>query len=83
LTYDKNKHMHTATDPGRNRPAEKGKDHDPDLRDDSAIQPGVSTISTSDSDKQDESKTQTGKDSFRTAADDPYADRDFEEGGEA
>jgi hypothetical protein len=31
----------------RNRPADKGRDNDPNVRDDSATQPGVSTMSDS------------------------------------
>lgn len=70
--------MHT-TDPGRNRPTEKGKDNDPNVRDDSALQPGVSTISSSDTDDNDNNLTRTGADSFRTEDNDPYADPAFDE----
>jgi hypothetical protein len=37
-------------DPGRNRPSDVGKNNDPNLRDESAHQPGVSTMSSSDTD---------------------------------
>ena len=40
-----------ATDPRRNMPTEKGRNNDPNLRDESAIQPGINTISNSDYDK--------------------------------
>ena len=33
-------------DPKRNKSAEEGNNDDPQLRDDSAIRPGVSTVST-------------------------------------
>jgi hypothetical protein len=67
----------------RNRPAGDGKDHDPDLRDRSAIQPGTSTISKSSTDKDNEALTKTGADDFREEKDDDRADPSFDEiGGE-
>jgi hypothetical protein len=70
-------------EPLRNVPTEEGKRNDPDLRDDSAIQPGVSTISNSDYDQENEKLTKTGADDFRTQKDnDPGADKAFDEVGE-
>lgn len=52
-------------DPVRNKPTEAGRNNDPDLRDETAIQPGVSTVSVSDYDKENERLTETAKDDFR------------------
>jgi hypothetical protein len=54
-----------TTDPRRNKPTEQGRDNDPALRDGSAIQPGASTISNSDYDRDNENLTETAKDDFR------------------
>ncbi|HZF65292.1 MAG TPA: hypothetical protein VEZ55_12430 [Chitinophagaceae bacterium] len=37
-------------DPQRNRPADDGRNNDPNLRDESAAQPGVNTMSGSNTD---------------------------------
>ncbi len=50
---------------GRNSAAEEGKNHDPALRDDSAIQPGVNTVSGSKGDGANEKLSKTSSDSFR------------------
>lgn len=71
--------MKKEQDPGRTRPTEKGSHNDPNLHDDSALQPGVSTISSSDTDDKNDAITRTGADSFRTSDDDPYADPSFDE----
>lgn len=42
--------MNPETDPKRNKPSSEGRDNDPNARDESAIQPGVSTISKSSTD---------------------------------
>jgi hypothetical protein len=64
----------------RNEPAVRGKDNDPDLRDDAAIQPGVSTVSSGDHDRENEELTKTAADDFRTNDDrDPDADPVFDE----
>ncbi|HUQ97153.1 MAG TPA: hypothetical protein VM010_05780 [Chitinophagaceae bacterium] len=34
----------------RNRPSEEGRDNDPNIRDESALQPGISTVSPSNTD---------------------------------
>ena len=57
----------------RNRPSEEGRDNDNQLRDDSGLQPGINTISSSDSDEANNSLTRTAADDFRT--------ENFEEGG--
>jgi hypothetical protein len=70
------------TNPHRNEPTEKGRKNDPNLRDESAIQPGVSTISNSDYDDDNEELTRTAADDFREENDfDPNADRSFDETG--
>jgi hypothetical protein len=52
-------------DPRRNVPTEKGRDNDPNLRDETAIQPGISTVSNSDYDDDNEELTETAADDFR------------------
>jgi hypothetical protein len=70
-----------TNDPRRNTPAEKGRNNDPDLRNDSAVQPGISTVSNSNYDGDNEGLTQTAKDDFMTGDEqgDQNADRSFEE----
>jgi hypothetical protein len=64
----------------RNRPAEEGRRNDPDLRDDSAIQPGVQTISGSETDDRNAHVTRTASDNFRPEDEsDKFADPDFDE----
>jgi len=63
----------------RNRPAEDGRKHDPDLRDESAAQPGASTMSSSPTDDANQHLTQTAGDSFRGDEPDTKADRKFDE----
>ena len=41
----------------RNRPTEEGRRNDPDIRDDSAIQPGVQTVSDSSYDDNNQNVT--------------------------
>ncbi|MFL5809169.1 MAG: hypothetical protein ACJ749_06575 [Flavisolibacter sp.] len=67
--------MQVDKDPKRNKPADEGKDNDPDLRDRSGIQPGVSTISKSDNDADNENLTETGKGNEK----DSRADRTMDE----
>jgi hypothetical protein len=67
----------------RNRPVEKGRDNDPNIRDYSAQQPGVNTMSDSGTDEefnQRLTKTSSGK----ATGDDFGADADpaFDEIGE-
>jgi hypothetical protein len=63
------------SDPKRNKPADEGRNNDPELRDRSNIKPGVSTISSSDSDEENENLTETGKGKDN----DPRADRTLDE----
>ena len=69
-----------TTDPRRNQPTEEGRNNDPKLRDESAIQSGVNTVSNSDYDDDNEELTKTAADDFRKEKDfDPRADRSFDE----
>jgi hypothetical protein len=70
--------MKESTDPKRNRPAEDGRNNDPDLRDDSGIEPGASTISSSGSDPADEAPSRTGGADPRSS-DDAKEDRTFDD----
>lgn len=63
----------------RNRPSEVGRDNDPHLRDDSALQPGISTVSSSDTDEADESLTETASDDFTEEEFGEGADEAFDE----
>lgn len=72
--------MNDNTNPKRNRPADKGKQNDPDIRDESAVQPGASTLSTSKNDAANQSLTRTASDSFREDEEgDDKADKRFDE----
>jgi hypothetical protein len=62
----------------RNRPAEDGRKHDPDLRDESAAQPGASTMSSSPTDDANQHLTRTAGDSFRGNQPDTRADQKFD-----
>ena len=66
-------------DPMRNEPAEKGRKNDPDLRDESAIQPGVQTISKSDYDHANEQRTKTSSGSFGEDQNTDNADAAFDD----
>ena len=68
--------MDKKNEPVRNRPADEGRDHDPNLRDESAAQPGVSTVSSSDTDEANEELTEYIKD---PSPEDNRADRRFDE----
>jgi hypothetical protein len=74
--------MNLNTDPKRNRPSEEGKDNDPNVKDDSAIQPHVNTISSSNSDNSNEQLTKTANDDFRTEKKNDKADTVFDEIGD-
>ena len=70
----------TVNDPGRNRPSSEGESNDPNLRDASAAQPGVSTISSSDTDYLNQETTQSVSDDPDTSDfDDELDDKDFED----
>ena len=67
-------------DPSRNRPSDDGGSNDPNLRDASGAQPGVSTMSDSDTDYSNEETTQSVSDIPETSDfDDELDDEDFEE----
>lgn len=65
--------------PSEDRPAEERRLNDPDVRDESAIQPGVSTISRSETDDANEHLTRTASDDFRTESFGRDADPAFDE----
>jgi len=71
---------HNEKDTGRNRPSELGRDNDPNVRDYSAQQPDVNTISTNEGyAKENEDLTKTASDGFREddwaeGADDTFED---------
>lgn len=70
-----------TNDPHRNEPAEKGRNNDPNVRDESAAQPGINTVSSSDYDDDNQQLTETAKDDFRTRDHkDPDADKRYDEG---
>ena len=46
----------------RNRPSNEGRRNDPDMRDESAIQPGVQTISPSSTDEANQNVTRSAMD---------------------
>lgn len=57
--------MEQKQQPERNRPADKGRNHDPHVRDEDARQPGKSTTSSSDTDSANQDLTETAAGSFR------------------
>jgi hypothetical protein len=64
----------------RNRSSDTGRGNDPNLRDDSALQPGISTVSDSQSDDLNDDLTQTAAgDDFTDDLEDDDADATFEE----
>ena len=72
--------MTDSTDQKRNRPADEGKQNDPHIRDESAVQPGVNTLSSSKNDDVNQHLTRTASDSFREgSAGDEKADKRFDE----
>ena len=81
LTFIKN-NMNKTHNQTRNKPAEEGQNNDPGVRDDSAIQPGVQTITGSDYDKENEQLTDTAQGDYSERKDknaDPRFDEDKEE----
>jgi hypothetical protein len=72
--------MNNTTDPKRNRPAEKGRNNDPNLRDEDARQQNLNTISSNDDADTDQHLTRTTSDSFREdEPGDKKADKRFDE----
>lgn len=71
--------MEENNDITRNRPTEKGRQNDPNLRDEDARQ-GANTMSTSETDGGKENLTRTSSDNFREEVDgDEKADKRFDE----
>ena len=68
-----------VNDPSLNRPSDEGRNNDPNLRDDSAAQPGISTMSGSDTDYSNEETTQSVSDIPETSDFDDDADEDLDE----
>ena len=64
----------------RSRPEEKGRGNDPQVRDESAVRPGVQTISEGANDQANEEVTYTAVEG-RDNPKDPRADRRFDEAG--
>jgi hypothetical protein len=57
---------HNENDPGRNRPSEERTNNDPNVRDYSAQQPDVNTISNNENyAEENEDLTETASDDFR------------------
>jgi hypothetical protein len=54
--------MDEEKDLKRNRPSDEGRRNDPDIRDESAIQPGVQTISSSSYDDNNQHTTKSALD---------------------
>jgi hypothetical protein len=71
--------MESNNDPRRNRPADRGDRNDPHIRDEDGRQPGVSTMSSSDSEEANEDLTETAADNFREGVRDRNADPDFDD----
>jgi hypothetical protein len=71
--------MDKKQDPIRNRPADIGTDNDPNVRDEDARQPGVNTISSSDTDEANQDLTETAASNFSEEPKDPRADLKFDE----
>jgi hypothetical protein len=64
---------------GRNLTSDKGRNNDPHVRDESGQRPGMNTISSSDTDRVNESTTRSASDGYKT----PFgkdADPTFEDG---
>ena len=72
--------MNNTTDPKRNRPAEKGRRNDPNVRDEDARRSDLNTISSNDNEDVDQNLTRTTSDNFREdAPGDEKADKRFDE----
>jgi hypothetical protein len=65
-------------DPGRNRTSDQGAGNDPALRDDSAAQPGISTVSDSDTDYLNEETVSVSNDPDTSDFDDDLTEEDFD-----
>ena len=69
--------MEVYNDLRRNRPADTGDRKDPHLRDEDGRQPGVPTMSGSESEEANEDLTETAGDNFRSGVHDRRADADL------
>ena len=67
-----------VNDRSRNRPSNEGVGNDPNLRDQSAAQPGISTMSDSNTDYANEETTQSVSDLPDTSDFDDDADEAFD-----
>lgn len=84
--YGKQRFMNQENDPKRNRPSGEGRDNDPNARDETATQPGASTISPSANDDANQHLTRSALDGPEltdfdtdTAADAAFDDVDKKE----
>jgi hypothetical protein len=72
--------MQSKNNPERNRPADVGTRNDPDLKDQSAAQPGVNTMSSSEYDDDNQNLTKTAAENFTPNSDiDEKADPDLDD----
>lgn len=63
----------------RNNPSDEGRDNDPNIRDESAAQPGVNTMSSAKNDDANQHLTRTAADNFDENNKDGDADARFNE----
>ena len=65
----------------RNIPSDEGRKNDPHIRDESAAQPGINTVSSAPNDAANQNTTETASDNFRTEEwnSDAKADPSFDE----
>lgn len=71
--------MNNKTDNKRNRPFESGENNDPNLRDETGLQPGISTIASSDYEDENSHLTETASDDFLDTDFGKGADKAFDE----
>ena len=68
-------------DTKRNQPADEGRRNDPNVRDETAIQPGTNTISSSKTDDANQHVTRSGMENQQASAEQDNADPTFDEIG--
>ena len=71
--------MDKKTETKRNRPSETGSNNDPDLRDDTALQSDISTISSSENEEANNSLTETASNDFKESEFGEGADKTFDD----
>ncbi|RYZ00093.1 MAG: hypothetical protein EOO11_02765 [Chitinophagaceae bacterium] len=71
---------HNEEQQERARPTDEGRRNDPNIRDETAPQPGVNTLSSSVYDEENQRTTKTGADGFKTPFGDK-ADKTFDDAG--